>query len=185
MAEEYAIAMDIGTSGIRAQAIDMADNSTISTTVTLRHPLPGANVMDHLHFAVNVGADQAHQLMLEAVNKVVDQLGIDKSKVQRFAVCGNPIQLSLFQNIEIRDLAFWGTNAMERLNIEPPKRNSQILKPADVDLDINPDADVFIPPAIKHEIGADALAMLVKSDVVNKEGIYLVSDFGTTLKLHW
>ena len=28
MAEEYAIAMDIGTSGIRAQAIDMADNST-------------------------------------------------------------------------------------------------------------------------------------------------------------
>lgn len=183
MAEEYAIAMDIGTSGIRAQAIDMADNSTISTTVTLRHPLPGANVMDHLHFAVNVGAEQAHQLMLEAVNKVVDQLGIDKSKVQRFAVCGNPIQLSLFQNIEIRDLAFWGTNAMERLNIEPPKRNSQILKPADVDLDINPDADVFIPPAIKHEIGADALAMLVKSDVVNKEGIYLVSDFGTNAEI--
>ena len=34
-------------------------------------------------------------------------------------------------------------------------------------LDINPDADVYIPPAIKHEIGADALAMLVKSDVVN------------------
>ena len=183
MAEEYAIAMDIGTSGIRAQAIDMADNSTISTTVTLRHPLPGANVMDHLHFAVNVGADQAHKLMIEAVNKVVDQLGVDKSKIKRFAVCGNPIQLSLFQNIEIRDLAYWGTNAMERLQIEPPKRNSQILKPADVDLEINPDADVFIPPAIKHEIGADALAMLVKSDVVNREGIYLVSDFGTNAEI--
>ncbi|MBP3886189.1 MAG: methylamine methyltransferase corrinoid protein reductive activase [Cellulosilyticum sp.] len=175
--------MDIGTSGIRAQAIDMADNSTISTTVTLRHPLPGANVMDHLHFAVNVGADQAHKLMIEAVNKVVDQLGVDKSKIKRFAVCGNPIQLSLFQNIEIRDLAYWGTNAMERLQIEPPKRNSQILKPADVDLEINPDADVFIPPAIKHEIGADALAMLVKSDVVNREGIYLVSDFGTNAEI--
>ena len=58
MAEEYAIAMDIGTSGIRAQAINVEDNSTISTTVTLRHPIPGANVMDHLHFAVNVGGDQ-------------------------------------------------------------------------------------------------------------------------------
>lgn len=183
MAEEYAIAMDIGTSGIRAQAIDMADNSTISTTVTLRHPLPGANVMDHLHFAVNVGADQAHKLMIEAVNKVVDQLGVDKSNIKRFAVCGNPIQLSLFQNIEIRDLAFWGTNAMERLNITPPKRNSQVLKPADVDLEINPDAEVYIPPAIKHEIGADALAMLVKSDVVNREGIYLVSDFGTNAEI--
>ena len=180
---EYAIAMDIGTSGVRAQAIDLEDNSTISTTVTLRHPIPGANVMDHLHFAVNVGRQQAHQLIMEAVNKVVDQLGIDKSKIVRFGVCGNPIQLSLFQNIEIRDLAFWGTNAVERMHITPPKRNAQIIKPADVDLDINPDAEVYIPPAIKHEIGADALAMLVKSDVINKEGIFLVSDFGTNAEI--
>ena len=152
MVEEYAIAMDIGTSGVRAQAINVEDNSTISTTVTLRHPIPGANVMDHLHFAVNVGREQAHQLIMEAVNKVVDQLEVDKSKITRFAVCGNPIQLSLFQNIEIRDLAFWGTNAVERMKITPPKRNAQIIKPGDVDLDINPDADVYIPPAIKHEI---------------------------------
>ena len=180
---EYAIAMDIGTSGIRAQAIDISDNSTISTTVTLRHPIPGANVMDHLHFAVNVGREQAHQLIMEAVNKVVDNLGVDKSKIVRFAVCGNPIQLSLFQDIEIRDLAFWGTNAVERMHITPPKRNAQTIKPGDIGLDINPDADVYIPPAIKHEIGADALAMLVKSDVINKEGIYLVSDFGTNAEI--
>lgn len=183
MVEEYAIAMDIGTSGIRAQALRIEDNSTISTTVTLRHPIPGANVMDHLHFAVNVGREAAHQLVMEAVNKVVDKLGVDKSKITRFAVCGNPIQLSLFQNIEIRDLAYWGTNAVERMHITPPKRNSQIIKPRDIDLDINPDADVYIPPAIKHEIGADALAMLVKSDVINKEGIYLVSDFGTNAEI--
>lgn len=183
MVEEYAIAMDIGTSGIRAQALRIEDNSTISTTVTLRHPIPGANVMDHLHFAVNVGREAAHQLVMEAVNKVVDKLGVDKSKITRFAVCGNPIQLSLFQNIEIRDLAYWGTNAVERMHITPPKRNSQIIKPGDIDLDINPDADVYIPPAIKHEIGADALAMLVKSDVINKEGIYLVSDFGTNAEI--
>lgn len=183
MAEEYAIAMDIGTSGIRAQALRIEDNSTIGTTVTLRHPIPGANVMDHLHFAVNVGREEAHELLMEAVNKVVDQLGVDKEKITRFAVCGNPIQLSLFQNIEIRDLAYWGTNAMERLQIEPPKRNAQIVKPGDIDLEINKDAEVYIPPSIKHEIGADALAMLVKSDVVNKEGIYLVSDFGTNAEI--
>lgn len=183
MAEEYAIAMDIGTSGIRAQALRIEDNSTIGTTVTLRHPIPGANVMDHLHFAVNVGREEAHELLMEAVNKVVDQLGVDKEKIVRFAVCGNPIQLSLFQNIEIRDLAYWGTNAMERLQIEPPKRNAQIVKPGDIDLEINKDAEVYIPPSIKHEIGADALAMLVKSDVVNKEGIYLVSDFGTNAEI--
>ncbi|MDO5851931.1 MAG: methylamine methyltransferase corrinoid protein reductive activase [Methanobacteriaceae archaeon] len=183
MAEEYLIAVDIGTSGIRAQAMDAETGNPISTTVTLRHPIPGANVVDHLHFAVNVGRDAAHALLLEAVNKVISNLGVDLDKVIRFAVCGNPIQLSLFQNIEIRDLAFWGTNAIKRLDITPPKRNSAIVKAPDVDLEINPNADVYIPPAIKHEIGADALAMLVKSEVLEKEGVYLVSDFGTNAEI--
>ena len=101
MVEEYAIAMDIGTSGVRAQAINVEDNSTISTTVTLRHPIPGANVMDHLHFAVNVGREQAHQLIMEAVNKVVDQLEVDKSKITRFVVTQFNYHYSKILKLEI------------------------------------------------------------------------------------
>ena len=55
MAEHYAIAIDIGTSGIRAQSYNLTTHKTISTAITLRHPLPGANVVDHLHFALNIG----------------------------------------------------------------------------------------------------------------------------------
>ena len=47
MAEHYAIAIDIGTSGIRAQSYNLTTHKTISTAITLRHPLPGANVVDH------------------------------------------------------------------------------------------------------------------------------------------
>jgi methylamine methyltransferase corrinoid activation protein len=39
----------------------------------------------------------------------------DLSKVERLAVCGNPIQLSLFQNIEIRDLAYAGKTSRKCL----------------------------------------------------------------------
>lgn len=46
MAEHYAIAIDIGTSGIRAQSYNLTTHKTISTAITLRHPLPGANVVD-------------------------------------------------------------------------------------------------------------------------------------------
>ena len=50
------IALDLGTSGFRGQAIDLDQNGQIlSTAVTTRHPLPGANVIDHLHFALEVG----------------------------------------------------------------------------------------------------------------------------------
>lgn len=183
MSEEYAIAMDIGTSGIRAQALDLKSKKVISTAITLRHPLPGANVVDHLHFAITVGRETAHQLLMEAINSVIKNLNIELKNVKRASVCGNPIQLSLFHNIEIRDLAYWGEHALERLEVSPPSRNATIVSPNEIGLQIPEEAEVYIPPAIKHEIGADALAMLVKSGVLEKEGIFLVSDFGTNAEI--
>ena len=183
MNTRYGIALDIGTSGIRAQALNIEDGKVISTAITLRHPLPGANVVDHLHFAIKVGRDTAHEILIDSVNKVLDSLNINLEKVERLAVCGNPIQLSLFHNIEIRDLAYWGPHALERLHVTPPSRDAVTVKAGEIGLKINQNAEIYIPPAIKHEIGADALAMLFKTGVLEKKGIYLVSDFGTNAEI--
>lgn len=183
MKDQYGIAIDIGTSGIRAQALDLESKDVISTAITLRHPLPGANVVDHLHFAITVGRETAHSLLIEAINKVIKSLDINLKNVVKVAVCGNPIQLSLFHGIEIRDLAYWGEHALERLQVTPPQRNATVVSPEEIGLEISQKAEIFIPPAIKHEIGADALAMLFKSSVLEKKGIYLVSDFGTNAEI--
>ncbi len=103
--------------------------------------------------------------------------------LKELAVCGNPIQFSLFHNIEIRDLAYWGEHALERLQVTPPPRNATVVSPEELGLELPQKAEIYIPPAIKHEIGADALAMLFKSGVLEKEGIYLVSDFGTNAEI--
>lgn len=179
----YGIAIDIGTSGIRVQAMDLSSSEVQATAITLRHPLPGANVIDHLHFAIEVGTPVAHKLIIDTINALLDLTGIDLSKVERVAVSGNPTQLSLFQNIEIRDLAYWGEHAMTDFGIKPPERNAVVVKAGDVALKVNPEADVYIPPGVKHEIGADALAMLVKSGVLDKRGISLVTDFGTNAEI--
>ena len=183
MVENYAIAIDIGTSGIRAQSYDLTTNKTISTAITLRHPLPGANVVDHLHFALKVSQESANRLLIESINKVLANLDIDLKKVKRLVVCGNPIQLSLFNNIEIKDLAFWGENALKEKNITPPSRRAKVVTPKTIGLNINPDAKIYIPPAIKHEIGADALAMLYKSEALEKDEYSLIIDFGTNAEM--
>ena len=183
MSEEYAIAIDIGTSGIRAQTINLKTKKVTSTVITLKHPLPGANVVDHLHFALEIGSKEAHELLITAINKAINNLKTDKNKIKRVAVCGNPIQLSLFHNIEIRDLAYWGENTIKEKNITPPSRKSTITTAEKIGLDLNQNTEIYIPPAIKHEIGADALAMLYKSEILNKEGIYLITDFGTNAEM--
>lgn len=179
------IALDLGTSGFRGQAIDLDRNGTIlSTAVTTRHPLPGANVIDHLHFALEIGLDWAHRVVIYAVNRVIEGLRIDKNEVGCLAVCGNPIQLSLFQEIEIRDLAYAGKRKLDALGVVPPRRDAQIVKARDIQwLDLPPEIDVLIPPAVRHEIGADALAMMLQTGMLEKDEISITTDYGTNAEM--
>ena len=179
------IALDLGTSGFRAQALDLEQNGKIlSTAITSRHPFPGANVIDHLHFALEVGVAQSHEVIIHAINKVLANLRIDLTTVTCLAVCGNPIQLSLFQGIEIRDLAYAGKRKLELLGVVPPKRNALVAKAADIkDLELPPEAEVMIPPAVQHEIGADALAMMIQTGMLDKDEIAIVTDYGTNAEM--
>ncbi len=178
------IAIDMGTSGFRGQSIDLYNGSVLKTVITARHPLPGANVMDHLNFAIEVGVELAHQLIMATLNKIIDLLTPPGGEVERLAVCGNPIQLSLFENIEIRDLAYAGERYKQKAGITPPDRGAKEKRaealPA---LRLPSSCRIFIPPAVKHEIGADALAMMVFSGILEKKEPALAIDYGTNAEM--
>ena len=178
----YGIALDIGTSGLRCQALDLDSGKTVATAVTERHPIPGMNVIDHVNFAMKAGEDVANGLLVEAANNLLKETGVDLSAVEMIAVCGNPFQLSLFQNIEIRDLAFAGKNMLETLGVVSPPRNGDIIDASSVGLDL-PNAKLFIPPAVTHEIGADAIAMMMMTDILNETEPCIVVDYGTNAEM--
>ena len=127
MPPHLAIAVDLGTSGIRAQALDLRSETIVATAITTHHPLPGANVMDHLHFALEMGVETAQRLLVAAVNQVITALQVSTGQVARLAVCGNPSQLSLFQGIEIRDLAYAGPRKLAALGVVPPAREGDVV----------------------------------------------------------
>ncbi|MDV0445259.1 hypothetical protein MmiAt1_08260 [Methanimicrococcus sp. At1] len=181
----YVIALDLGTSGFRAQLIDQKKNETLKTVITIGHPLPGGNVIDHLEFAIVTGEDVANEVMLQTVKKILEAFNVDLKEIQYISICGNPIQLSLFQNIEIRDLAYAGETKQKKLGVENVQRDARIF-PAEelfagiVDL---PNCQIIVPPAIKHEIGADALAMMTETDFYTQEKPCLVTDYGTNAEM--
>ncbi len=181
---QIGIALDLGTSGFRGQAVDLVTNEIIGTVLTARHPLPGANVMDHLNFAVDLGLDTAHSIMIATINQIIETLNVPNNDIKRLAVCGNPIQLSLFEEIEIRDLAYAGERKRKKLGIVSPNRDAKKLSARDIrGLALPADVEIYIPAAVKHEIGADALAMMVKSDLLKNTEIALVTDYGTNAEM--
>ena len=181
----YGIALDLGTSGFRAQLIDLETKKVVRTAMTMRHPLPGGNVIDHLDFALEVGEDIANGIILDAVKKVIETLDVDPVSIQKLVVCGNPIQLSLFQNSEIRDLAFAGKNMQKRLGVENVDRSARVFPASELFkgvLDL-PNCEITVPPAIAHEIGADALAMMIETDFLNQKEVSIVTDYGTNAEM--
>ncbi len=181
----YVISLDLGTSGFRSQLIDLENKDTIKTVVTMGHPLPGGNVMDHLDFAIDTGADVAHGIIIETVREILQKFDVDPNEIARIAVCGNPIQLSLFQNIEIRDLAYAGKSKQASLGVENVNRDARIFPANEIFKGIfeMDNCEIIIPPAIKHEIGADALAMMLETDFMAQKEPCLVTDYGTNAEM--
>lgn len=180
----YGIALDLGTSGFRAQLIDLETKETLKTVITMGHPLPGGNVMDHLDFAITTGEDVAHEVIIETIRRMFLRFDVDLSSVERLAVCGNPIQLSLFQNTEIRDLAYAGENKQKTLGVRNVRRDARMFSASEIfgEKDL-PNCEVIVPPAIKHEIGADALAMMLETDFLIQSEPSLVTDYGTNAEM--
>lgn len=181
----YGIAIDLGTSGFRLQLLDLQTKKVIKTVMTMRHPLPGGNVIDHLEFAVRAGEEVANHIMIRTLRKMIDMFNIPPQLIKRMVVCGNPIQLSLFQNIEIRDLAYAGKNTQKRLGIEAVKRGMRVYKGDYIfgySSDLK-DCDIIVLPSIEHEIGADALAMMIKTDFLKDSAVSLVTDYGTNAEM--
>lgn len=181
---KLAIAMDLGSSGFRGQAIDLSNNEVIATAISTRHPLPGGNIIDHVHFALELGIKTASNIIIAAVNRIISALGISTNHVVRLAICGNPVQLSLFQRLEVRDLAYAGKHKLKTLKITAPDRGASILTADDIlHLDLPPECEVLIPPAVKHEVGADALALIIQSGLMEQDTTSIAIDFGTNAEM--
>lgn len=178
------VAIDLGTSGFRAQKIDLESGEIKKTVITLRNPLPGANVMDHLDFAIHYGLDKAHGLSATAVKNILNELGVKPEEMERFAICGNPIQLSIFQGIPIEDLAYAGERKKEKYHIQEQNRDSRIIPLSEIaGFEEFQNCKLIVPPAIKHEVGADALALIVKAGMIESDEIAIATDYGTNAEM--
>ncbi|MDR7664918.1 methylamine methyltransferase corrinoid protein reductive activase [Methanosarcina sp. Z-7115] len=179
----YGVAIDLGTSGYRAQKIDLDTGEIKRTVITLRNPLPGANVMDHMDFAIHYGQDLAHGLSVNAVKNLFETLGVERGELKRLSICGNPIQLSIFQGISIEDLAYAGERKKQKYDIKEQNRNARIISSKEIPGLEEFDCEVRVPPAIKHEVGADALALIIKSGMLDSDEISIATDYGTNAEM--
>ncbi|GBD98818.1 NADH oxidoreductase hcr [bacterium BMS3Abin07] len=173
----YGLAVDIGTTTIVADLVDLSDGRIIDVGSTYNSQMRyGDDVITRIVFATEGGGlNDLKDAVTADINNLssimCDRHSIDISDVECATIAGNTTMSHMF----------WGLNP-EYIREEPyiPTVNRFPLWDAgDARLDINPVAPVYTVPCIASYVGGDVVAGVLASQMHRNPEISLFMDIGT------
>ncbi len=180
--DAYGIAMDIGSTTIAANLINLTNGNVVATDGIMNPQIRfGEDLMSRVSY-VMMNADGAADLtstVREGVNKLIAGLakegGIDVDEIVEVTVAGNPIMHHLFLGLSPVELGTAPFALVTDAALD--------LGAAELGLEINSGATVYVLPCIAGHVGADAAAMILAEEPYLLDEISLIVDVGTNAEI--
>ena len=172
------LAIDVGTTTLVMQVVDLEDGKTISTLSRMNPQISYGNdvisrighTMAHEH-----GLEELKKVVIKVINDSLEEMENEKNEIRKSiydaVVVGNSTMHSIFFDQDVRSLGV--------IPFEPGSCNSISKEAHDVGLAINPKGNVYGPPLIGGHAGADALADILACGMHRDNGAVMVIDIGT------
>lgn len=174
--EIYGIALDIGTTTLSVYLIDLETGAVLSVS-SRENPQTkyGNNVISRIEFAgKGKGQDILEREIRTAMNEMIASL-TDPGKVYEIMVVGNPVMRDLFFGYSVESL---GKNPYEPLSANAVSKTAKELG-----LKGNPGVRIYGLPLIGGFVGADALAVVLATEMYKNEPICMAVDIGTNTEV--
>ncbi len=178
----YGLAVDLGSTTIAAQLCDLITGEIVATADTMNPQIRfGEDLMSRVSYVMmNEDGDVA---MTQAVREAFNQLarraaktaGIDVTDILDMVVVGNPIMHHLFLGIDPTPL---GTAPFTLTTDQ-----TQVVRAADLDIQLHPEARVCTLPCIAGHIGADTAGVILAERPDLAEENVLLVDVGTNAEI--
>ncbi len=176
----YAIAIDIGTTNMVGSLFDMNSYKKLSC---LEHENPqialGLDVLTRVHYAMLGRARELNRLLMSGLNELIKKLcessGIEQSNIYAAVIAGNTIMSHFLLNLDV-----------ENIPVEPyipASHNFEIIKAADVNLNINPDSLIYIYPNAGSYVGGDIISGILSSGLYKEDTPSMLIDVGTNAEI--
>ena len=180
--DAYGIAMDIGSTTIAANLINLTNGDVVATDGIMNPQIRfGEDLMSRVSYVMMnaEGAADLTSTVREGVNKLIAGLakqgGIDVDDIVEVTVAGNPIMHHLFLGLSPVEL---GTAPFALVTDAALN-----LTAAELGLEINRGATVYVLPCIAGHVGADAAAMILAEEPHLLDEISLIVDVGTNAEI--
>lgn len=178
----YGLAVDIGSTTIAAHLCDLMNGRTVASAGTSNPQIRfGEDLMSRVSY-VQMNPQRLPDLtkaVRDAVNSLVGKLvadvGAERSDILDAVFVGNPIMHHLFLGIDPTELG----GAPFALTVS----DAVHTRAADLNLELNAGARVYVLPCIAGHVGADAAAATLSLQPYEAEPVTLLVDIGTNAEI--
>ena len=176
------LAVDLGTTKLAAYLVDLGSGETLATAGAMNPQIAyGEDVMARISHAINRpgGDEQLRITIIEALNGLARDLcaqaGRSTADIADAVVVGNTAMHHLFLGLPVKQLGL--------APYVPAESAALDLSAQDLGLELATGADVHLLPNIAGFVGADHVAMLLGSGMLERSGVILGMDIGTNTEI--
>jgi len=180
-AHNYAVAMDIGTTTIYGQLIDLATGKCLAESGDFNSQISyGEDVISRIMYAEKPGGlDKLHEVVVGTLNsvlvKIIHDSKVDREDISTITFAGNTTMTQLFLQVDPRNIR--RAPYVPATTLYPP------FSAASVGIDLNAHAIALIYPQVSSFVGGDIVAGVMGSGMYRQEELTLFLDIGTNAEL--
>jgi len=164
-AEGLGIAIDLGTTTLVAQRLDLATGEVLAVETALNPQTEwGADVMSRVQYALAGGAAELTAAIRRTLAHMV-------KPARLVLLAGNTVMHHLFCGIDVEPLA--------HAPFQPADHGKRVFTPAELGWDLPTDTSIRFLPCLGSFVGSDILAGILATGIAESAEIAALVDLGT------
>ncbi len=177
----YAIAMDIGTTTIYGQVIDLISGDVLAEHGDFNGQISyGEDVISRIVYAEKAGGLQRlHEVVMNTINKILDKIikksGIDHEDLSTITLAGNTTMTQLMLKVNPRYIR--RSPYVPAATLYPPTRAK------DLGMAVGDHVSALVYPAVSSYVGGDIVAGVMGSGIYRTQKLTLYMDVGTNAEI--
>ena len=180
-AQSYAIAMDIGTTTIYGQVIDLNSGAVLAEHGEFNRQISyGEDVISRIVYAEKPGGlEKLNRIVIETINQILNRIvnrsGVDPEDISTITLAGNTTMTQLLLKVNPRYIR--RSPYVPAATLYPP------IKAADLGMELGEHVSALVYPAVSSYVGGDIVAGVMGSGIYRTEALTLYLDVGTNAEI--